>query len=75
MFDKFEKNDVTDPKYIMKVLNEKYDQRNNEMNNMTAMLDEEGQNFHKELPSVYDFSNVRETRTIYDDFNTKKIFI
>lgn len=75
MFDKFEKNDVTDPKYILKVLNEKYDQRNKEMNNMTAMLDEEGQNFHKDLPTIYDFSNVRETRTIYDDFNTKKIFI
>ena len=75
LFDKFEKNDVTDPKYIIKTLEEKYKQRNKEMNNMTAMLDEEGQNFHNELPSIYDFSNVRETRTIYDDFNTKKIFI
>lgn len=70
-----ENNDITDPKYIMEVLDDKYKQRNKEMNNLTAMLDEEGQNFHNGLPHIYDFSGVKNTRTIYDDFTKKKQFI
>jgi len=38
------------------------------------MLDEEGQEFHKHLPHVYDFSNIKGTQTIFDDMNYHKEF-
>jgi hypothetical protein len=69
-----EKNNLTDPKYIQKVLMDKYRIRTEEMEQRNAMLDEEGQNFHRTLPNVYDFSNIQGTRTIFDDMNTKKEF-
>ena len=74
-YDKLEYNDLTDPKHVQKILMEKYRQRNNEMEQRTAMLDEEGQNFHRELPHIYDFSNIKGTRTIFDDMNKHKKFI
>ena len=46
----------------------------NKVNVDLAMLDEEGQNFHKELPHVYDFSNIKGTQTIFDDMNYHKTF-
>jgi len=74
-YNKLEYNNMTDPKYIQKVLFENYKKRSNEMGQMNATLDEEGQDFHATLPNVFDYSNVRGTRTIYDDMNTNKIFI
>ena len=53
---------------------EKYQQRTHEMQFRNAMLDEEGQAFHKDLPNLYDYSNIQNTRTIFDDMNKKKIF-
>lgn len=73
-YDNMEYNNMTDPKYIQKVLMDKYQQRTLEMNMNNAMLDTEGQAFHKTLPHVYDFSNIQGTRTIYDDMNTKNVF-
>jgi hypothetical protein len=74
-YNKLEYNNMTDPKYIQKILMEKYKQRTDEMEQRNAMLDEEGQQFHKELPHIYDFSNIKGTRTIFDDFNTPKTFV
>ncbi len=74
-YNKLEYNNLVDPKYVQKVLMEKYRQRNEEMEQRTALLDEEGQNFHRELPHIYDFSNIRGTQTIFDDMNYHKTFI
>jgi hypothetical protein len=73
-YDEMEYNNLTDPKYIQKILMEKYKNRTEEMEQRNAMLDEEGQAFHKQLPNVYDFSNIQSTRTIFDDFNKPKKF-
>jgi len=74
-YNKLEYNNMTDPKYIQKVLMEKYRQRNEEMEQRTAMLDEEAQSMHRSLPHMYDFSNIRGTQTIFDDMNTHRNFI
>lgn len=73
-FDTMEINNMTDPKEIQRILMEKYRIKAQEMEQRNAMLDEEGREFHRTLPSLYDFSNVKGTRTIFDDFNTKKVF-
>lgn len=72
--DKLEKNNMTDPKVIQKVLMDKYEYKLKEMNLRNGLLDEEGQYFHKTLPNMYDFSNITGTRTIFDDMNEKKIW-
>lgn len=74
-YNQMEYNQLTDPKYIQKILMQKYKQRTMENENRNALLDEEGRNFHRELPNVYDYSNIQGTRTIFDDMNTKKVFI
>ena len=80
-FDKFydysqmEYNNLMDPKYVQKILMEKYKQRTEEMEQRNALLDEEGQEFHKQLPSIYDFSNIKGTQTIFDDMNYHRTFI
>jgi len=73
-YDNLEQNNMTDPKYILKMLDKKYMQRSNEMNNFTSMLDQEGQLMHKTRPHTYDFSNIAGVQTIYDDFQKKKVF-
>lgn len=73
-YNEMEYNNMTDPKYIQKILMEKYKQRTQEMEQRNAMLDEEGQSFHRQLPHIYDFSNIKGTRTIFDDMNTHKTF-
>jgi hypothetical protein len=74
-YDDMEQNNMTDPKKIQKILLKKYKQRTQEMQQRNALLDEEGQTFHKDLPNLYDFSNIRSTRTIFDDMNNKKTFV
>lgn len=69
-----EYNNMTDPRYVLSKLEEKYNQRNSEMNQMTALLDEEGQAFHSTLPHSYDYSNIQATQTIFDDYNKKRKF-
>lgn len=73
-YNQMEVNNMTDPKYIQRVLMDKYRQRTQEMEQRNAMLDEEGQEFHAQLPHIYDYSNIRGTRTIFDDMNTTKVF-
>lgn len=73
-YNKMEYNNMTDPKYIQKILMEKYRQRSEEMEQRNALLDEEGQAFHKDLPHIYDYSNIRGTQTIFDDMNHHKQF-
>ena len=73
-YDGLEYNNMTDPKYIQGILMKKYETRTREMNGFNAMLDSEGQAMHKSLPSVYDFSNIKGTKTIFDDMNLKKEF-
>jgi len=71
-----ESNNLVDPKDVLKVLNQKYKQRHAEMEQRNALLDEEGQNFHRTLPKIYEFDNIKDTRTIYDDLsNKRKVFI
>lgn len=73
-YDKLEANQLVDPKDIQKELTRKYKIRNKEMNELVNTFDEEGQAFHASLPKVYEYSNIRATRTIYDDFNKPKVF-
>lgn len=73
-YNTLEYNNVLDPKYVQKVLMEKYKERTEEMDYHNALLDEEGQAFHRTLPTIYDFRNLRETRSIFDDMNMKKQF-
>lgn len=73
-YDMMEYNNMTDPKYIQKVLMDNYKKRTEEMNHYNAMLDIEGQDAHATLPNLYDYSNITGTRTIFDDMNEKKIF-
>lgn len=73
-YDKLEVNNLTDPKYIQKVLMKKYNERTTEMDHRNAMLDEEGQDYHRTLPTEYDYSNIVGTRTIFDDMNSPKTF-
>lgn len=73
-YNELEFNGMTDPRYIQKILMEKYRQRNEEMENRTAMLDEEARDFHRTLPTIYDFSNIRGTQSIFDDINYQKTF-
>lgn len=73
-YNTLEYNNVLDPKYVQKVLMEKYKERTEEMDYHNALLDEEGQAFHRSLPTIYDFKNLRETRSIFDDMNMKKQF-
>lgn len=73
-YNTMEVNNLTDPKDIQKILMEKYQQKREEMEYRNSLLDEEGRAFNRELPHIYDFSNIRGTRTIFDDFNEKKTF-
>ncbi len=73
-FDKMEENNMLDPKHIQNILLQKYKLRTQEMTQRNAMLDEEGQEFHKTLPNMYDYSNITSTRTIFDDMNSPKVF-
>lgn len=73
-YDTLEINNLTDPKDIQRILMEKYKIRTQEMQQRNAMLDEEGREFHRTLPHIYDFDNIKGTRSIYDDFNKPKVF-
>ena len=72
--DKMERNNMTDPKVVQKILMDKYDIKLKEMNLRNGLLDEEGQYFHKTLPNMYDFSNITGTKTIFSDMNEKSIW-
>ena len=73
-YDGLEQNNLTDPKYIQKIMMDKYKNQAADIEFRNSLLDEEGQDFHRTLPNIYDFSNIKNTRTIFDDMNTKKKF-
>lgn len=73
-YNALEHNNLTDPKYVQQKLMEKYEKKHEEMGWRTALLDEEGQDYHKDLPHAYDYANVAGTWTIFDDMNTPKQF-
>lgn len=73
-FSNMEQNDLTDPRYVQKILLDKYKQRTQAMLQRDGMLDEEGQEFHRTLPKVYEYPNIRATQTIFDDMNSHRIF-
>jgi hypothetical protein len=73
-YNKMERNNMTDPKYVQKVLMDKYASRAKEIGLRNGLLDEEGRDFHKSLPNMYDFSNITGTRTIFEDMNEKKVW-
>ncbi len=70
-YDNMEYNDLTDPLHIQKVLLDKYKKRSDEMQGRNNLLDEEGQDFHRTLPYSYEYQNIQNTRTIFDDMNRK----
>lgn len=74
-YNDMECNNMTNPKLVQDVLMKKYAQRTNEMELRNAALDEEGQAFHKTLPNMYNYTNIQDTRTIFDDMNTDRVFI
>jgi hypothetical protein len=53
---------------IMKELMKKYRDRTRENNNFNATLDEEGRNFHRDLPHLRNYKSYQTTRTIFDDW-------
>nr|QBK88395.1 MAG: hypothetical protein LCMiAC01_00590 [Mimivirus LCMiAC01] len=65
-YDKLEQNNMTDPKYIRDILMRKYKQKTQEMEQRNALLDEEGQEFHRTLPHIYDFSNIIGTKSLFE---------
>ena len=73
-YNKLEENQLTDPKYIQKMLMKRYRERSIEMQQRNDLLDEEGRDFYRTLPSIYDYSNITGTRTIFDDMNKPKHF-
>lgn len=73
-YNTLEKNNMTDPKQVLDILMDKYDKRTKEMELRNAMLDDEGQAYHKSLPHMYQYDNIKGTRTIFDDMTKKKFF-
>ena len=73
-YDKLEKNNMTDPKYIQNILMEKYKEKAQEMEHRNVLLDEEGQDFHRGLSKPYEYENIKATQTIFDDMNSKNIY-
>lgn len=73
-YNDLEFSNITDPKYIQKVLMDKYKQRNDEINKRNATLDSEGQEFHRSMMGTYDYPNIKITQTIFDDMNKPRDF-
>lgn len=73
-FQNMEHSDLTDPKKVQQVLLDKYKQKNKEISYRNSLFDEEGRVFHNDLPNVYDYDNIKNTQTIFDDMNGLKKF-
>jgi len=67
-----EQNGMTDPKDIQRELLKHHRLREKEMNYRNSLLDEHGRDFHRNLPQVTEFENIKNTRTIFEDMNCKK---
>jgi hypothetical protein len=67
--DDMERNNLTDPKYVIDELQKRHNKIQKEMDYRNTLLDEDGQDFHKTMPYPYDYSSYQVTQTIYDDMN------
>lgn len=65
---------MTDPKYVMKTLNERYNTKEKESTLRNSLLDEEARDFHRYLPNSYNFSNIQSVKTIFNDEAGKQIW-
>lgn len=68
-FSALHKGDMIDRQEIVNELVKKYKQKNHEMRNLTANLDEEGRAFHSSLPKYDSYNSYQVTQTIFDDWN------
>lgn len=73
--DEMEHNNLTDPKDVLKELTRRHRRNEREMNYRNTMFDEEGRDFHHNMPHPYDYSSYQVTRTIYDDMTKPKYFV
>lgn len=73
-YNTLEYNNMTDPKQVLDILMDKYEKRTKEMELRNAMLDDEGQAYHKSLPHMYQYDNIKGTQTIFDDITRKRFF-
>ena len=69
--DNMEHNNMTDPKYIQNELLKHHRKREKEAEYRNSLLDEEGRDFHHNLPNVGKYSSYDVTQTIFDDMNNK----
>lgn len=73
-FDGLEKQEIVDQALVMRELNKKLRDRNANLNTFNDNLDEEGRNFHRDLPHLRNYDAYQVTETIYDDFTKERIW-
>ena len=72
--DKSEYDNITSQKDIQTQLMDHYNKKTKESEYRTALLDEEGRDFHRTLPKDYQYQSYKVTQTIFDDMNNDKKF-
>jgi len=73
-YDDLEFSNMTSNKYIRKVLIDKYNKRNDEINKRNATLDDDGREFHASMSGVGDYCNLGLSATIFDDIDAPRLF-
>jgi hypothetical protein len=73
-YDELGYNNMTSNKYIRKVLLDKYNKRNDEINKRNATLDDQGRIFHSTMSGVGDYCNLGLSATIFDDIDAPRLF-
>jgi len=73
-YDELEYSNMTSNKYIRKVLLDKYNKRNDEINKRNATLDDQGKIFHSTMSNVGDYCNLGLAATIFDDIDAPRLF-
>ena len=70
-FDNLNEDQITDQRAVMKELEKKYVDRVSEMEHRVSMLDEEGKDFHKSLPQLYNYHAYRDIKNVFGDVDNK----
>ena len=65
-------NSSVSPALIKQKLMEHHNKKEKEMNYRNSLLDTEGRDFHRNLPSPSDYASYQVTQTVFDDMNCKK---
>jgi len=73
-YDELTYNNMTSNKYIRKVLLDKYNKRNDDINRRNATLDDDGRIFHSTMSGVGDYCNLGLSATIFDDIDAPRLF-